>query len=188
MEKQHKIVTLTYELYVDNHLFETVTADHPLVYCSGADMLLPKFEESLEGLNDDDTFDFTLTPDEAYGQHDDKLILDIDKHKFEIDGKIDEKIVYDGAIVPLLTQDGGRVTATILKIEDKTIRIDLNHPMAGKSLHYVGTVQSVRPASDDEVKLFTQSCGGCCAGGCGGKGNCQEGCEGGCENGCGGCD
>ena len=60
-----KVVTLEYDLYVDGEngqeeLMEKATVEAPLVYCHGEGMMLPAFEQNMEGMNEGDSFDFRI--------------------------------------------------------------------------------------------------------------------------------
>ena len=81
------VVDTEYELYVDGEngeleLMEKATPEQPLNFIYGVGMMLPKFEENLANLQEGDTFDFTLKPDEAYGEYDDEAIIDLDRAVF----------------------------------------------------------------------------------------------------------
>lgn len=192
MASKHQIITTTYEVYVDGKLFETVSDDRPLVFCTNAEMLMPKFEEIITTYGEDENYDFTIEPKDAYGERNEGLVFDIEKSKMTINGKFDEKVVHEGAVVPLLTQDGGRVNGIVVSVSESNVRIDLNSPFAGKTLRYIGKIHSKRDANEEEVKFFTEQpqhgCkGGCNGGNCGGDCGCEDGnkcSEGGC---CGGC-
>ncbi|MBR2486315.1 MAG: peptidylprolyl isomerase [Paludibacteraceae bacterium] len=188
VEKQ-KVVTLQYDLYVDGEngqeeLMEKATAEAPLVYCHGEGMMLPAFEQNMEGLQEGESFDFRIPCQEAYGEYDDEGVLTLDKKMFfNGDGEFDSERVYVGAIVPMNTADGQVINAQIAEITKENVTIDLNHPLAGENLHFVGKVLNLRDVTEGELKaLHHRGCGGCgghCNGGdCGG--NCQEG-------GCGNC-
>ena len=101
------------------------------------------------------------------------------------------KHVFEGAIVPLTNSDGERFNGTIVKIDQTEITVDLNHPLAGKELNFVGQVTESREATNEEIQQMAQmlsgerGCGGC-GGGCGS--GCGDNCgEAGC-GGCGGCN
>ena len=184
-----KVVTLQYDLYVDGEngqeeLMEKATAEAPLVYCHGEGMMLPAFEQNMEGLQEGESFDFRIPCQEAYGEYDDEGVLTLDKKMFfNGDGEFDSERVYVGAIVPMNTADGQVINAQIAEITKENVTIDLNHPLAGENLHFVGKVLNLRDVTEGELKaLHHRGCGGCgghCNGGdCGG--NCQEG-------GCGNC-
>ena len=109
---------------------------------------------------------------------------------FEIDGKLDSRYIYEGAVVPLQDNEGHRFNGLIALFQDSTVVVDLNHPLAGKALQFVGKVEQTRPATTQEIKdtLMLLSgeggCGGCgCSSGCG-EGDCGSGCQG-CSGGCG---
>ena len=188
VEKQ-KVVTLQYDLYVDGEngqeeLMEKATVEAPLVYCHGEGMMLPAFEQNMEGLQEGESFDFRIPCQETYGEYDDEGVLTLDKKMFfNGDGEFDSERVYVGAIVPMNTADGQVINAQIAEITKENVTIDLNHPLAGENLHFVGKVLNLRDVTEGELKaLHHRGCGGCgghCnSGDCGG--NCQEG-------GCGNC-
>jgi FKBP-type peptidyl-prolyl cis-trans isomerase SlyD len=189
--ENQKVVTLQYDLYVDGEngneeLMEKATADAPLVYCHGEGMMLPAFEQAMAGLEDGESFDFRIPCEEAYGEYDTDGVLELDKKMFyNGDGEFDSERVYVGAIVPMNTADGQIINAQIAEITQDKVTIDLNHPLAGENLHFVGKVLNIREVTEGELKaLHHRGCGGCgghCNGGdCGG--DCQEGgCGGNCH-------
>ncbi|WP_317169521.1 FKBP-type peptidyl-prolyl cis-trans isomerase [Mucilaginibacter humi] len=80
IEPQH-VVSLTYDLYVDQDgteaLVESATQEQPLTFFFGAGQMLPKFEEYLSPLSTNDTYDFRLTAEEAYGEHDEEAVANL---------------------------------------------------------------------------------------------------------------
>ena len=94
---------------------------------------------------------------------------------FNGDGEFDSERVYVGAIVPMNTVDGQIINAQIAEITKDNVTIDLNHPLAGENLHFVGKVLNIREVTEGELKaLHHRGCGGC-------KGNCSD-----CSSDCGG--
>ena len=190
--ENQKVVTLQYDLYVDGEngqeeVMEKATADAPLVYCHGEGMMLPAFERAMEGLAEGEAFDFRIPCEEAYGEYDTDGVLQLDKKMFyNGDGEFDSERVYVGAIVPMNTADGQIINAQIAEITKEHVTIDLNHPLAGENLHFVGKVLNIRQVTEGELKaLHHRGCGGC-GGHCGG-GDCNGDCGGDCgEGGCGG--
>lgn len=191
-----KVVELTYELIVDGKVVDRTTEmTGPLDYIHGEHMLLPKFEAELEGLEPESEFAFTLTPEEGYGEYDPKHKFEIPKQSFEIDGKIREDLMQVGKIIPMLNSSGMVVQGLIAAVNDDTVTMDFNHPMAGKTLNFKGKVVSVRDATEKELTEglhgeFVPKEGGCGHGGCGchhedGDHECchGEGHEGGCCHG-----
>lgn len=189
--ENEKVVTATYEMFVDGEngqeeLMERATTDHPLVYCHGLGMMLPKFEEALAGKQKGDKFDFRIDHTDAYGEYDEEGVLDLDKKMFfNGDGEFDSERVYVGAIVPMNTVDGQVVNAQILEISKDKVTIDLNHPLAGENLHFVGEILDLRDVTPAELDALRHphKCGGC-------HGSCNSSCGDSCDScdSCGGCE
>lgn len=174
----NKSVSAKYDLYVDGEnqgeleLMERATEERPLSFIYGVGMMLPKFEENLYGLQSGDAFEFTINDEDAYGPYDEEAVIDLDKKIFEVDGKIDENVVFEGNVVPLMDTDGNRFNAQIVTVTDQIVTVDLNHPLAGQNLHFKGQVLEVREASDAELAaLMNNSCS------CGGNCSSDEGCS-----------
>ena len=176
----NKAVSAEYELYVDGEtegeleLMEKATEQQPLSFVYGVGMMLPKFEENLFGMQVGDKFDFVINTEDAYGEYDDDSVLDLDRAIFEIDGKLDEEMIFEGNVVPLMDNEGNRVNAQVVTVTDTHVTVDLNHPLAGENLHFKGSVLEVREASEKELAALM---GGGCSGGCSGcgDGGCDEG-------------
>lgn len=170
------VVNAEYELYVDGEngeleLMERATSEQPLNFIYGIGMMLPKFEQNLNGLETGDSFDFTISNEEAYGPYDDEAVIELERAVFEIDGKLDEEMVFEGNVVPLMDSEGNRLQAQVVSVNDTHITVDLNHPLAGENLHFKGKVIEVREATEEELNALLGGGGGC---GCGG--NCGDGC------------
>ena len=153
--QENKVVSLVYQLRVDDKegdIVETVEKEKPFVFLYGAGNLLPKFEEELSGLKTGDTFEFKIGADSAYGEASEEAILDLPRHIFEVDGKIDEEVIKVGNVVPMQDKDGNKFNGIILEMKDDAIKVDFNHPLAGDDLFFQGEVMEVRDANEDELK------------------------------------
>ncbi|MDD3404772.1 MAG: peptidylprolyl isomerase [Sphingobacteriia bacterium] len=167
---ENKLVTLQYKLYVKNddgelELMEETTEQEPLRFFCGTGMMLPKFEENLLNLSAGETFHFTLSPDEAYGNYDEENLVDLPRTIFEENGAINEKHVYVGAIVPLIDAEGNHINAEVVEIKDSCIQVDFNHPLAGEELTFTGTIIEVKQPTDEDLKAMSHSCS-CCDSNC----------------------
>lgn len=184
-KKEYKSIAVDYKLYViengEKVLQEETSAGNPFRFLSGFGMTIPGFENAIAPLAVGDTFDFTLSKDDAYGDYYAERVLDLDKEMFCIDGKFDDEHIYVDAIVPLQNQDGNRFMGHVLEISDTKVKMDLNHPLAGKELNFVGSVVESREATNGEIQAMINHMTG--GGGCGG---CGGGCNGGCGGDCGG--
>ena len=196
MIEDKKVMTVQYDLYVDGEngqeeKMESATVERPLIYCHGEHMMLPEFERNMAGLNEGDSFDFRIACEDAYGEYDSDGVLTLDKKMFyNGDGEFDSERVFEGNVVPMNTVDGQIVNAQIVEVGKEHVVIDLNHPLAGENLHFIGKVLAIRDVTEGELKALHHR-GGCCGDGC--KGSCDDcgskdgNAEGGHCGGCGNC-
>ena len=194
MEEKTKnmFVAVAYKLYtIENgkeEFIEEATDDNPYTFLSGFGMVLPAFEEAIVGKHNGESFEVTIVKEDAYGEHDDEAVIELERDIFTIDGHFDNRKVFPGAVVPLTNEEGQRFQATIVDVTEEHVTVDLNYPLAGKSLKFSGHVVENREATNEEIQFLVaqmsgEGCGGC-EGGCNNKeGGCnnKEGCCGGCE-------
>ncbi len=124
-------------------VIEEIPTDNPAEFVFGIKQLLPDFEENLSGLGEGDSFDFEIKAENAYGPIEPYAIFDIPLDTFEVDGKIDEKMIQIGNIIPMTDKDGNKHHGKIIKILKDAVTLDFNHPLAGENLNFVGKVLSV---------------------------------------------
>ena len=186
---ENKYISVNYKLYTtennEKHLEEQTSVDNPFFFVSKLGLTLESFEKAVENLATGEKFNFILTPDEAYGERVEERVMELDKEMFKINGHFDHEHIQENAIVPLVNEDGNTFYGLVLAITEDKVKMDLNHPLAGKELTFEGEVLENRPATNEEIQhilnSLDQSCG--CGGGC----SCDS-CgsdNGGC--GCGGC-
>ena len=181
MEKnEQKYVAIAYELYVDNEkgnreLVESVPADHPYQFITGMGLTLDAFEAKIAAMPKGEKFEFALEPDEAYGKYEKERVKELDKSIFSVDGHFDSEYIYPGNVIPLVNSDGNRFDGLIMEVKDKTVVVDLNHQLAGKKLHFKGTIVESREATNEEIEgvINRLNGGGCC---------CDDDCCGGCHD------
>jgi FKBP-type peptidyl-prolyl cis-trans isomerase SlyD len=153
---QNSVVTLTYDLSVtdDNQekvLVEQAEAEEPMVFLFGHSGLPEEFEHQLDGKNTGDSFSFSLTPDQAYGDYDPQAVVQIPKQVFEIDGKVDEQMLEIGNYLPMADNEGNHMQAKVVEVGDEMVTMDFNHPLAGMVMHFDGKVVDVRAATAEEL-------------------------------------
>lgn len=184
-----KVVALEYTLTVNGEVIESVKAEKPLRFIFGAGTLLPKFEENVLEKSVGDAFEFRLEAEEAYGEVNKEMIVEIPKSAFEVDGKFDSEMIAVGKVLPMMDGMGNRLNGTVAGLTESGVVMDFNHPLAGQALNFKGKVVEVREATQQELEegLYGEKRGGC--GGCHGSGCGNGGCGGGdcSDGGCGGC-
>ena len=176
---ENKYITLAYKLYTiengEKEFTEEAPAEHPFQFISGLGLTLESFENQVKDLNKGDKFDFTIKAEEAYGEYDEEHVIDLPKNIFEIEGKFDSERVVEGAVIPLMTSEGQRINGSVVEVKDDVVVMDMNHPLAGCDLNFVGEITENRPATNDELsEMARMMSGGGYSGGCGGGCNCGD--------------
>lgn len=152
-----KVVSLQYSLAVINddntetHV-EKTTEENPLVFLAGIGMMIPMFEQNIMGKVANDTFDFILNPEDAYGLAQPENIASLPINIFfDAEGKFDSEKIKVGTFVPMMDNQGNQHMGLVKSIGLEAVEMDFNHPMAGKKLHFTGSISSVREATPDEL-------------------------------------
>ena len=101
----------------------------PIEFTVGAGQMIKGFDDAVLGMKVGEEKKITLKPSEAYGARDEKLKTKLPKKIFPKDYKFEK-----GKTVPLRAKNGRRMTGTILGTTKDTVELDLNNPMAGKTL------------------------------------------------------
>ena len=185
------VVEFCYDLEVDGQIVDQTTKERPLDYIHGTGGLLPKLEAHIEGMEPGGKFDVTLSPADGYGEVNPDMIIDLPKSAFEVNGEVREDLLVPGNTIPMLNSMGGVIPGVVLEVSADSVKMDLNHQMAGKTLHFTGEILTVREATEKELTeglhgefVHSCGCGGCHGhdGGCSDCGGCHD--EGDCGCGC----
>ena len=180
---QNAVVEFCYELEVDGQVVDHTTKERPLDYIHGTGSLLPKLEAHIEGMEPGYKFDVTLSPADGYGEINPQRIIDLPKAAFEVNGEVREDLLVPGNTIPMISPMGGVIPGVVLEVSADSVKMDLNHRMAGKTLHFTGEILTVREATEKELTeglhgefVHSCGCGGCHGGDCGGceGGHCGE--------------
>lgn len=147
------VVKITYELRTEplGEIFDSADRNNPLTFLHGHKNLLDKFEKNLEGLSAGDRFKFELTPAEGYGEYDLNAFAKLDKSMFAGSPVAQEQLLFEGNIIPLQDQHGNHFEGRITGISATEVVVDMNHPLAGKTLFFSGEVIAVRAAHPQEI-------------------------------------
>lgn len=172
---ENKFVSLSYTLTVDGQIADMAPAEAPLGFVFGAGFLLPEFEKNIVGKEKGDKFEFTLTPENGYGMLNEDMLIDLPRDTFAVNGEVEEGLLAIGNEIPMMTGDGMSLVGRVIEVNGDTVKMDFNHPMAGKTLNFSGEIIEVREATEADYPQ-QQGCGCGCN-----DSNCE--CEGDCESG-----
>lgn len=183
--KPGKYVELGYDLYEvapdgKETLVHQTSADDPERIVFGVTKgVIEPLEKAIDGLEAGGEFDVLATADQAFGPYDPEQVATLPKEIFEVDGKVDTEVVKPGAVLPMMTADGYRINGVVKEVTDKDVKMDFNHPLAGKDVRFKGKITLVREATEEELHSAAgcgcgcSSCGSDC--GCDSEGNCGDG-------------
>ncbi|MFA0963816.1 peptidylprolyl isomerase [Roseivirga sp. BDSF3-8] len=152
--KDGRVVTLRYLLRENDErgqVLEVMDNYYPFEFLFGTGSLLPAFEDKLKGLSERDYFTFTLAPDEAYGQPQAENIIDVPMSAFEMDGRVPDGMLAEGQTLTLKDDQGDPHTGRVVEWNKETVKMDFNHVMTGKTLHFSGQVLHIREATPEEL-------------------------------------
>ncbi|MDG1724104.1 MAG: peptidylprolyl isomerase [Bacteroidia bacterium] len=146
---KNSVAGVHYQLDVDGQKIDA-SGDKPLVYLHGHGMMIPGFEKQLAGLKAGDKFNFLVSSAEGYGEFNQDAVVELDKEIFLVDGSMSTE-VFEGAQLQLTNKDGQPMVGIVQKISDDKVTMDFNHQLAGKELHFSGTIDSLREATEEEI-------------------------------------
>jgi len=124
-------VQIHYTLTVDGEEVESSRGGEPLSYVHGKGQIIPGLEEELAGLGPGEKKKIRVTPEKAYGEHDPNALQEVPKTALPEPEQIELGMTVSGR-----TKDGRTLQARVTGIADDKIILDLNHPLAGKTLDF----------------------------------------------------
>ncbi|HKY08075.1 MAG TPA: peptidylprolyl isomerase [Candidatus Binatia bacterium] len=124
----------------DGKVVETSKGRGPLRYIHGQKMMIPGLERALTGMKIGDEKNVTVKPEDGYGKINPKATREIPKEK------VPPNALKVGATLAATEPDGSVVPMTVKQIKEKTVVMDMNHPMAGKTLVFDVKVVDIQPA------------------------------------------
>jgi FKBP-type peptidyl-prolyl cis-trans isomerase SlyD len=142
------VVSLRYELSDANGALLEKT-DDPISYLHGGyDGIFPTVEEALHGQDVGSKFEVTMEPDEAFGEYEHDLVRVEPRNLFP--ENIEIGMQFEGGVEE--ADDEDYMLFTVVDITDSEVTVDGNHPLAGKTLNFVGVVTGVRAATAEELE------------------------------------
>jgi FKBP-type peptidyl-prolyl cis-trans isomerase SlyD len=167
-------VSIDYKLSIDGgQQVDSSQEGQPLGFITGAGQIIPGLEKALIGRTAGDSARITVAPEEAYGPVQDTLFQEVPKDQFPADTEITAGMTFQAQ------GPQGPFMVAVSKVNDQTITVDLNHPLAGKTLDFDITVVDVREATTEELaQLEAAAAEGCgCGGGEAQPTECGPGCS-----------
>jgi FKBP-type peptidyl-prolyl cis-trans isomerase SlyD len=141
------VVTLDYTLKVAGEIVDTSAGGDPIVFLQGHGQIIPGLESALYGMSIGDSKKVEVAPQDGYGEIDEKAFTMIPRDEFPSDIPLEP-----GVGLRLRDDDGEVMDAQIASVDADNVRLDFNHPLAGKDLHFSVTVVDLREATEEELE------------------------------------
>ena len=157
--KKDAVVEMHYTLKNDaGDVLDSSAGKDPMPFIQGRGNIIPGLEKALEGMKIGETCDVSVAPEDAYGIHHQEAIQEIPKEALD---SIDN--IEIGMELQSQDEKGNPFIVHVEKINEKTITINANHPLAGKTLHFNVSIEAIREATKDElehghVHIHSESC------------------------------
>ncbi len=113
----------------DGTIFDSSLERDPLELTIGEKMVIPGFEAAVLGMEIGGTKTVAIPPAEAYGERDEQMVAVIERSR--VPDNIDPQ---PGAVLQITSPEGGDAQVVVTEVNDETITLDGNHPLAGKEL------------------------------------------------------
>ena len=140
-----QVVLMNYTLKVDGEVLDTSVGHEPLEFLQGAGNIIPGLEQELYGMGIGESKNVVVAPEEGYGTIDPEAFVEVPKEDFPPTIPLEV-----GVELQVTNQDGQPLSARIDSVSDDSVKLDFNHPLAGKELRFEVTIVGLRDATDEE--------------------------------------
>ncbi|MGZ8436854.1 MAG: FKBP-type peptidyl-prolyl cis-trans isomerase [Candidatus Binatia bacterium] len=139
--KDGMMVSMDYTLKgTDGKVIDTNKGREPLKYVHGQKMMIPGLEKELTGMKVGGEKNVTVKPEDAYGPINKNAFQEVPKEKLPANG------LKVGAVLAAKSPEGQVVSMRVHEIKDSSVVMDMNHPMAGKTLVFNVKIVDIQPA------------------------------------------
>ena len=141
MVQEGSLVSIEYTLTDDSGtVLDTNVGKEPLAYIQGAGQIVKGLERELDGLKVGDQKKVLVKPEDGYGLLNEKAFQEIPREKIPAEAQ------KAGAMLMSKGPDGRSVTIRVHEVKDKTVVVDFNHPLAGKTLNFDVKIKDIKAA------------------------------------------
>jgi FKBP-type peptidyl-prolyl cis-trans isomerase SlyD len=140
-----KEVSIEYTLKLeDKNVVDSNVGGEPLTFVHGSQQIIPGLEDALIGLKVGDNKAVTVTPKDGYGIVSKEAFAEVPREQIPEDGlKVDAQL--EGT-----NTDGQPIVGRVAEINEKTVLLDFNHPLAGKTLHFDVKILNIQDGAANE--------------------------------------
>lgn len=144
--KDGLVVSMEYKLTVDGEVLDSSDEAGPLQFLVGYGNVIPGLESEMMGMKIGDSKNVTVQPADGYGEFEDDAFMDVPRTEFPADMALEE-----GMELHVTDDNGDHQAAYVAEFDDKTVKLDFNHPLAGEVLEFFVKVVALREPTDEEL-------------------------------------
>ncbi len=145
--EKDKVVAFNYKLTLDSgEVVDSSEGRDPLSFLVGAGQIIPGLEDEMIGMQVGDTKEVKVEPEKGYGEKDDRLVQTINRSQVPDSVDLELDMVLRGQ-----SESGEVVEGKVVGLEDDSVEIDFNHPLAGEPLTFDIEIVDIREASPEEI-------------------------------------
>lgn len=137
--EEGRLVSFDYTLTVDGEVIDDSKERGPLQYTQGKGEIIPGLARQLDGMQAGEEKLITVSPAEAYGEINPDAIREIDRSELPADTELEA-----GMMLQVQTKEGQLLPVKILEIKEKSVLLDFNHPLAGKTLTFQVKIAAIQ--------------------------------------------
>ncbi len=145
--KDGQVVSMEYTLWVDGEVMDSSDGQEPLEFLAGYGNVISGLEVQMQGMQVGDSKEVSVTPGEGYGEYDAEDFLDVPRKEFPSDLKVEE-----GMELSVRDDEGQSRYARIEQVGEESVRLNFNHPLAGKTLKFNVKVVGLREPTSEELE------------------------------------
>ncbi len=120
-------------------VLDTTRGRAPLVFTHGGGEIIPGLERALTGMRVGEEKQVTVPPEEAYGAEDPTAVTEVPKDRVPPEARV------VGARLRGQTRSGRELPVRVREVKESTVVLDLNHPLAGRTLVFDVRVILIEP-------------------------------------------
>lgn len=145
--EQRKVITLNYTLTDNDGNVIDQSNDGSFVYLHGASNIIPGLENALTGKNVGDELKVSVEPGEGYGERDAAKTQQVGRDMFPEDTPVEAGMQFHAQ-----GPNEEVIVVTVIEVDDNTVTVDGNHPLAGVPLNFAVEIMDIRDASEEELE------------------------------------
>ncbi len=144
--KDDVVVSMDYSLHVDGELIDSSQGQEPLDFIQGSGSIIPGLENELYGMKIGESKKVVVSALDGYGELHEEAFTEVPRDQFPSDIPMEV-----GTEIQVRDEEGHPMHSRIVEVNDDSVKLDFNHPLAGKELHFDIKIVGLRDATEEEL-------------------------------------